>query len=204
MTFPHNISSPFSFKLNEFISKPEVVDLPVTPLHYPLAYFINKLDSRLSLPGLIVGSMFPDLENPFIVLILGTQVPNRLVLHSIFGAATIGTFLAVIFTVKIYPYLVSSLFHVNKERVKTKCKLSLGLVVSVLVGILSHVLLDFTNHPYNPLFWPFSSQTYTESPIYFALGDPLGSLSIQIIMAVPLVGLIIVNRKKLFEKLLVG
>jgi len=55
------------------------------------------------LPGLIVGSMFPDLENSFIVLILGTQVPNRLILHSIFRAATIGTFLAVTFTVKIYP-----------------------------------------------------------------------------------------------------
>ena len=98
----------------------EVVDLPITPLHYPLSYFINKLDKHLSLPGLIVGSMFPDLENPFIVLILGTQVPNRLVLHSIFGAVTIGAIFAVTLTVKIYPYLVTSLLHVNKERVKTK------------------------------------------------------------------------------------
>ncbi len=147
--------------------------------------------------------MFPDLENPFLVLFLGTEVPHRLVLHSIFGAATIGTFLAVIFTVKIYPYLVSSLFHVNKERVKRKCKLSLGLVVSVLVGILSHVLLDVTNHPYNPLFWPFSS-TFVNSPIYFALGTTLGSLYMQVIMGVLLVGLIIVKRKNLFEELLVG
>ncbi|MDG6222909.1 MAG: metal-dependent hydrolase [Candidatus Bathyarchaeota archaeon] len=81
---------------------------------------------------------------------------------------------------------------------------SLGLVISVLVGILSHVLLDFTNHSYNPLFWPFSSPTFTESPIYFALGNPLGSLHIHIIMGVLLVGLIFVNRKNLFEKLLVG
>jgi hypothetical protein len=147
--------------------------------------------------------MFPDLENPFIMLFLGTQVPNRLVLHSIFGAATIGTSLAVIVTVKIYPYLVSSLFHVNKERVKSKCKLSLGLVISVFVGILSHVLLDVTNHPYNPLFWPFSS-TFVNSPIYFALGNTVGSLYMQVIMGVLLVGLIVVNRKNLFEKLLVG
>ena len=150
-----------------------------------------------------MGSMFPDLENPFLVLFLGTEIPHRLVLHSIFGAATIGTFLAVIFTVKIYPYLVSSLFHVNKERVKSKCNLSLGLVVSVLVGILSHVLLDVTNHPYNPLFWPFSS-TFVNSPIYFALGTTLGSLYMQVIMGVLLVGLIIVKRKNLFEELLVG
>ena len=151
-----------------------------------------------------MGCMFPDLEIPFIVLILGTQVPNRLVLHSIFGAATIGTFLAVIFTVTVYPNLVSGLFRVNKERVKSKCKLSFGLVVSVLVGILSHVLLDFTNHPYNPLFWPFSSPTFTQSPIYFALGDPLGSLHIHIIMGTLLIVVIIVKRKNLFERLLVG
>ncbi|MCW8802128.1 MAG: DUF4184 family protein, partial [Candidatus Bathyarchaeota archaeon] len=153
----------------------------VTPLHHPIAYFIYKLDKRFSLPGLVVGCMFPDLENPFIMLFFGSDVPNRLVLHSIFGAATLGVFLAVIFTVKVYPYLVSSLFHVNKERVKTKCKLSLGLVLSVLVGILSHVLLDVTNHPYNPLFWPFSS-TFINSPIYFALGTTVGSLYMQVIM----------------------
>ena len=177
--------------------------MPLTPLHHPLAYFIYKLDKRLSLPGLIVGSMFPDLENPFIMLFLGGEFPNRLVLHSLFGAATIGTILAVIFTVAIYPYLVSSLFQVNKEQVKTKCKLSVGLVVSVLVGILSHVLLDVTNHPYNPLFWPFSS-AYVTSPIYFALGPTVGSLYMQVIMGGLLVALIIVNRKNLFEKLLVG
>lgn len=147
--------------------------------------------------------MFPDLEIPFIVLFLGTEVPNRLVLHSVFGAATIGTFLAVIFTVKIYPNLVSSLFHVNEERLKNKCKLSLGLIVSVLIGIISHVLLDITNHPYNPLFWPFSS-TFVNSPIYFVLGTPIGSLYMHVIMGVLLVGLIIVYRKNLFEKLLVG
>jgi len=177
--------------------------LPVTPLHHPLAYFLYRLNKNLSLPGLIVGSMFPDLEIPFILLFLGTEVPHRLVLHSLFGAATIGTFLAVIFTVKIYPNLVSSLFRVNKKRLKTKCKLSLGLVVSVLVGIISHVLLDVTNHPYNPLFWPFSS-TFVNSPIYFALGTTIGSLYIQVLMGVLLVGLIIVYRKNLFEKLLVG
>jgi membrane-bound metal-dependent hydrolase YbcI (DUF457 family) len=148
--------------------------------------------------------MFPDLEVPFIVWFLGTEVPNRLVLHSIFGAATIGTFFAVIFTVTVYPYLVSSLFRVNKERLKSKCKLSLGLVVSVLVGILSHVLLDFTNHPYNPLFWPFSTPSFTQSPIYFALGNPLGSHHIHIIMGTLLVVLIVNNRNNLFEKLLVG
>ncbi len=178
--------------------------MPLTPLHHPLAYLIYKLDKRLSLPGLIVGCMFPDLEIPFILLLLGTQVPNRMILHSLVGSVTIGTFLAVIVTIRIYPYLVSRLFNFDKEKVESKCKLSFALVFSVLVGNISHVLLDVTNHPYNPVFWPFSSAIATPSPIYFALGNPLGYLWIQIIMGTLLAMLIVFKRKNLFEELLVG
>ena len=178
--------------------------LPVTFLHYPVAYFIYKLYKRLSLPGLIVGCMFPDLEIPFIVLLYGTEVPHRMVLHSLLGSVTIGTLLALVVTVWVYPVLVSSLFHVNKKRLESKCKLSFAVFFSVLVGNLSHVLLDVTNHPYNPLFWPFIPTTATLSSIYFALGTPLGSLWMQVIMAAVLAVLIVVKRKNLFEELLVG
>jgi len=178
--------------------------LPLTPLHHPVAYFIYKLDKRLSLPGLVVGCMFPDLEIPLIVLLFGTQVPNRMILHSLLGSATIGTFLALIVTVRVYPPLVSRLFHVDKEKLESKCKLSFAVVFSVLVGNLSHVLLDVTNHPYNPVFWPFRSAIATTSPIYFAIGYPLGSLWMQIIMGALLVALIVIKRKNLFEELLVG
>jgi len=61
-----------------------------------------------------------------------------------------------------------------------------------------------TNHPYNPVFWPFLPATATPSPIYFALGNPLGYLWMQIIMAVLLAALIVIKRKNLFEELLVG
>ena len=144
--------------------------MPLTPLHHPIAYFIYKLNKRLSLPGLIVGCMFPDLEIPFILLLFGTNVPNRMILHSLLGSATIGTFLAVIVTIRVYHPLVSRLFQVSKERVESKCKLSLAVVFSVLVGNISHILLDVTNHPYNPVFWPFRSAIATASPIYFAIG----------------------------------
>jgi membrane-bound metal-dependent hydrolase YbcI (DUF457 family) len=178
--------------------------LPLTPLHHPIAYFIYKLNKRLSLPGLIVGCMFPDIEIPFMVLLFGTQVPTHMVLHSLLGAATIGTLLAVIVTVHLYPPLVSRLFHVDKKKLQSKCKLSLALVFSVFVGILSHVLLDVTNHAYNPVFWPFLPATATPSPIYFALGEPLGSLWMQVIMAALLAALIIAKRRNFFEELLVG
>ena len=178
--------------------------MPLTPLHHPVAYFIHKIDKRFSLPGLVVGCMFPDIEIPFIVLLFGTQIPHRMVLHSLLGSATIGTFLALIVTVRVYPPLVSRLFHVDKKRVKSKCKLSFAVFFSVLVGNLSHVLLDVTNHPYNPVFWPFLPATATRSPIYFALGNPLGSLYMQIIMIVLVTALIVVKRRNLFEELLVG
>jgi len=178
--------------------------LPLTPLHYPIAYLVYKLDKRLSLPGLVVGCMFPDLEIPAIMLLFGTQVPNRMILHSLLGSATIGTFLALIVTIRVFPSLVSYIFYVDKKKVESKCKLSFAVVFSVFVGNLSHVLLDVTNHAYNPVFWPFLPATATPSPIYFALGNPLGSLWMQIIMLVLLVALIVIKRKNLFEELLVG
>ena len=98
--------------------------MPLTPLHYPIAYFIRKLSGNLNLPGLIVGSMIPDLEIPFIVLIFGINGPNRLVLHSLLGSATLGTVLGIIITVKFYPFLVSYFFGVEKGKVESKCKLS--------------------------------------------------------------------------------
>ena len=178
--------------------------MPLTPLHHPLAYFIYKLDKRLSLPGLIVGCMIPDLEIPFIVLFLGTDIPNRMILHSILGSITFGTFFGVIIAVRAYPYIVNRIFHVDKKKVENKSKFSFIVIFSVLAGNLSHVFLDLTNHPYNPIFWPFYSTMATKNPLYFALGEPLGSMWIQIIMGFLLFALMIVNRKNLFEQLLVG
>ncbi len=127
-----------------------------------------------------------------------------MILHSLMGSATLGTFLALIVTIRVYPFMVNNIFHVDNKKVKTKCNFSFASVFSVFVGNISHVLLDVTNHPYNPVFWPFRSAIATSSPIYFALGNPLGSYWMQIIMGVLLVALIVIKRKNLFEELLVG
>jgi membrane-bound metal-dependent hydrolase YbcI (DUF457 family) len=83
-------------------------------------------------------------------------------------------------------------------------QLSFTLAFSVFVGSISHVLLDVTNHPYNPVYWPFLSANSTPNPVYFALGEPLGSLWMQIIMGSILLALIVIKRKNLVEELLVG
>ena len=177
--------------------------MPLTPLHYPIAYFIHKLSGKLSLPGLIVGSMIPDLEIPIIILIFGFNGPKRLVLHSLLGSATLGTMLAVIITVKFYPFLASSFFGFDKKEVEVKCRLSIALVFSVFVGTFSHVLLDFTNHLYNPIFWPLEAEM-TVSPISVILGEQFGYLWMQVIMGIILLLIILVERKDLAERLLVG
>lgn len=178
--------------------------MPVTPLHYSVAYFVYRISGKLSLPGLIVGSMIPDLEVPFMRIAVGPDSPNRMILHSLLGSATLGTFLAVIVTISLYPFVVNRFFNVDKKKLEKKCKLSFVLVFSVLLGNILHVLLDFLNHPFNPIFWPFRSAVQTHSPIYFALPTPIRYLWIQIVMGVFLLLLILVKRKNLFEELLVG
>jgi len=174
--------------------------LPLTPLHHPIAYFIHKINRNLSLPGLIVGSMIPDLEIPFMVLIFGVNGHNRLVLHSLLGSATLGTALGIIVTMKFYTFLVIHFFGVDRAKVESKCSLSSALVISVLTGAISHVLLDFTNHLYNPIFWPFFEAEMIPSPIHLALGY----LWIQVIMGTLLLAIIFVKRKNLAENVLVG
>lgn len=178
--------------------------MPLTPLHYPIAYFVHKLSKNFSLPGLIVGSMVPDIEIPFLILIFGNDGPNRLVLHSLLGSATLGTMLGIIITIKFYPFLVSYFFGVDKEKVESKCKLSSALAISVLIGSIFHVLLDFSNHLYNPILWPFLEAQMIPSPIYLLLGEHFGYLWIQVIMGTLLLVIIFIERKNIAKSLLVG
>jgi membrane-bound metal-dependent hydrolase YbcI (DUF457 family) len=179
--------------------------LPVTPFHYPVAYVLYKLGGNLSLPALIVGSMLPDLEIPFMVLLFGTSVPTHLLLHSLIGSLTVGTALATAITVFIYPKLTSAIFPIDKLKVKGKCQFSLSLVFSCAIGCLSHVLLDVVNHAYNPVFWPFLPLNETPSPIVSFLGGAgNASLLVHALMAVLFVGLFVNKRENFWEKLLVG
>jgi membrane-bound metal-dependent hydrolase YbcI (DUF457 family) len=169
-----------------------------------VAYVLYKLRANFSLPGLIVGSMVPDLEIPFIVLWSRTENFDRLVPHSLLGAMTLGTIISIAITVLIYPRLTSAILPIDKQKVKKKCTFSLGLAVSCLLGSLSHVLLDITNHPYNPVFWPFLASNETPSPIVPLLGgEATASLLIHTLMVVLFIGLFANKRKNFWNHLLV-
>ena len=179
--------------------------MPVTPFHYPIAYLLSKLDVKLNLPALVVGSMLPDLEIPFMVMLFGTNVPSHMMLHSLPGSLTLGTALAVAITVLIYPKLTSAVFPIDKFKVNKKCKLTFSLVFSGALGCLSHVLLDVTNHAYNPVFWPFLPTNATPSSLVPLLGGELtASLLMHALMTVLFVGLFANKRERFWDQLLIG
>jgi len=103
--------------------------------------------------------MVPDLEIPFIYLLTG-GLQDRLVLHSLAGAATLGLFLSVLLTVFIYRPLVLFFFKLDKEKVEENCRFSVTLVVSCFVGVLSHVFIDSLHHRFNPLLYPFVKESF--------------------------------------------
>ena len=180
--------------------------MPLTPLHYPLAYLIYRLNRRLSLPGLVVGSMLPDIEIPVMLILFGARIPPRLVLHSLLGATTLGTLISLVATILIYPALVSTVFSIKEVEVKEKCKFSSNLFFSCLLGNLSHVLLDCTNHDYNPIFWPFLMPEGTPSLVCSALGGrERASLIVQVILIAVLLIILLISRcGNLWKNLFVG
>ena len=67
--------------------------------------------------------MLPDLEIPIMILLFGFQVPNRMILHSLLGAFTVGLVLAIAITKWVYPVLTSRIFPISRLKVKEKCHL---------------------------------------------------------------------------------
>jgi hypothetical protein len=149
--------------------------MPVTPLHYPVAYGLSKIDRSLSLPGLVVGSVMPDIEVPILWLFFTGVLPDHLILHSFIGALTIGTVLAVLTTRYLYAPIISWIFGVNRTRLDEACSLNSYLVLSCVIGLVGHLLLDYTMHWFNPLFWPWVDPFALVGPLVL-LFAPLGGL----------------------------
>ena len=132
--------------------------MPVVFLHSAFAYIMKQLNSKFSLPALLVGSMIPDVEVPIIYYLTDGAI-DRLLFHSIIGAAIIGTIVSAGIVVFIYPRVISTLFKIDKNYIKKKCFFSGTLLGLCLIGNLSHVLIDATHHAYNPLLYPISTES---------------------------------------------
>ena len=134
--------------------------MPATPLHYLLAYGVERASrGRLNLPALAVGSVIPDVEVP-VLFALGIAGPHhRLFLHSLFGGLVVGTLVSVALTIWLYPRIVPYLVPVDPAELQRRCRPSINVLASGLLGVLTHVGVDVTHHEYNPLWYPFSGAT---------------------------------------------
>lgn len=148
--------------------------MPVTPLHYPFAFAVSKLDRRLILPGVIVGAVIPDIEVP-LMWIFFPHLPDHLFLHSLIGASTAGVLLAILVTRVFYAPIISVFFGVNKQDLDEACKITPVLAVSCLIGVWSHLLLDYPMHWFNPIFWPWVNPYDVVGPLvlFFAPYGPI-------------------------------
>ncbi len=133
--------------------------MPYTPIHCSIAYLARAVKPQLSLPALLISTMAPDLEIPFLYLITSGQY-SRLILHSFLGAVTLATLLSLFLTVFAYSPIVSYLFKLDYGTVRNRCRFSWGMVVTCLMGGLSHVLIDSLHHEYNPLLFPFTYNSF--------------------------------------------
>lgn len=168
--------------------------MPLTPLHYVAAYALNKVKLQLVFPALIVGSVIADLE-PFLGALTGGRlISSRGFMHSLLGTITLNTFLAVLIVVSVYPILVAWIFRIDRKSVAEKCRFSGMLVFSALVGALFHLLIDTTMHDYNPLFYPFTTQSF-DALILFGHWLP-ASIFVHTLLFVLLLAILVFELRK--------
>jgi membrane-bound metal-dependent hydrolase YbcI (DUF457 family) len=146
--------------------------MPLTPFHAGYALLIKRAYPRLDFAALTIGALVPDMEQLFWTA-LG-RFPNRLVTHSPLGVVTIDLALTWL--------MVGLLGLIRIERLgiegfRQACPPPL-FMASALIGSSSHILLDVTNHIYNPLLWP-ANDPYIPSPLIMALGEPVTQLLVQ-------------------------
>ena len=181
-------------------------------MHYPVAWGLSKLDKRLNLPGLIVGSFIPDIEVPILFLFFSEGIDNHFILHSLIGALTIGTLISTLATVLLYPIIASLLFRLDKVKVKEACKLTPVLVFSCMLGNVFHILLDLPMHPYSLILWPFVDPYSIVGVLVLVfavdgdikLGFLIANIFTNLIMGLFMVAVVIKSRRNLWEQILIG
>lgn len=183
--------------------------MPITPLHYSLAYLMRKAFKRvgldLDMAGLAIGSFIPDAECVAFFLLcqaglLDQSQPyveaRRLVLHSLAGAITLGALISIPIVVILYRLFEKWVNGLRRPGL-------MNLYISSALGALSHVLLDALHHHYNPLLFPL---TWNSVNALVPFGDYCLGAIIAYSMAISLcVAAIVLERgsgKAIFIKLL--
>ncbi|MHA2423802.1 MAG: DUF4184 family protein [Candidatus Thorarchaeota archaeon] len=188
--------------------------MPFTLFHYPFGYWLSKIDTKLVLPALLVGSVMPDIEVPFWFFFFTGIIPDHFILHSLIGALTIGLVLAVAVTKFIYPAMINWLFKVDRERLTNACRITPWMVLSCAIGLVGHIAVDYLHHWYNPIFWPWVDPFLMVGPLVTLFAtifatDILTGYSIangiaNVTMLVILILIVRVNKDNRWDKLWIG
>lgn len=167
--------------------------MPLTPLHLVPAWAVFATGPRRwSFAGLSAGAMIPDVEVP-VSYLFGIQGDNgHGVMHSVLGGVTIDLFLAVAAVYFILPTLANwwiagfgaRWIHfkgVDVSEIDSLPKVAFGC----LVGIASHLGLDYLTHPSMPYLWPFGGPVSTfqlASEVWFSISVSAVLLVLLIVM----------------------
>lgn len=177
----------------------------LTPFHYGVAYLIKRVYRKLNLAGLAVGAVIPDIEAPiaiaYLIWIRGISLQSVLteinprtfyVLHVPLYGIPLATGLGVLAVVAVYRPVVMRMLRM--KAVPEELTLSPNLVVSVFVGVVSHLLVDALHHSYNPLLKPF----YTGSVDVLVLfgNQPLADLIVQTVCAALTIAVVVMELLK--------
>ncbi|MFT2010139.1 DUF4184 family protein [Pontibacter sp. 13R65] len=130
--------------------------MPFTFSHPAIVLPLQRLGSRVSLTGLVIGSMAPDFEK---LLKMG---PGNTYSHTIVGvfwfSLPVSILLALLFHLVVRNALIDSLPHILRSRfyqfksfdwVAHFNKHYKTIVVSVLIGAFSHLLWDAFTHKHS-------------------------------------------------------
>lgn len=147
--------------------------MPLTPFHVVVVWPLYvRWPRRWDLLALTCGALMPDLEIVTIYPLL-QGVPNRGIMHSFLGVATVNTALALLAAWVIVPWIAVRLDRrfpgrgwrrfAGRDFVEDRKPWGIG-VLSGIVGGLTHVLIDLPSHADTPLLWPWRGFAFSIGP----------------------------------------
>ena len=135
-------------------------------LHWPSVWPLFRWrPASFNIFALSIGAIIPDLECPFVYLVVQDRWKARSVMHSLLGAGTVDLLVTVLLVVFLVPWFLKYLdgkikdkryFRFAGEDLRSQKTGMAAIAGSALIGAYTHVLIDVLHHPYNPLTFPFS------------------------------------------------
>ena len=163
--------------------------MPFTPFHVGPALLIHGILAFLDPIGLIFGSVLVDLEPMIILLFLRAGALHGPV-HSIVGVILLLplVFAVTLITRRLFPF-VDSLFLSKSKKFTYQTT-----VLSILIGVYSHIILDSFLYPELNLLWPLPYW----NPLLYGLS---GVLVYDLCIAAFVIGLLLVLLRRLKKAL---